>query len=245
MTNHHASDDIAQWAYPSVAVFSLWLSSFIGRQETKRKIKSKVQNETDKWMGICLEIRKSKEKTIDAMFTLENSNKKYYEDLIINSLKSAIQQLTPQQRDNFIQEAKIEALSKRTKEMKIELNDNATHIEYILKSRNSLERKVANFINQLREFHQDINRELKDNSENNNNGMWSNIDNLADKIFSEINNFNDYLSSAFINERMSREPMNRKTKNQSVDVDFSAPKKNIDKLNEVNNKKTNQFSFQL
>ncbi len=235
--HYQATDDIVQWIYPSVAVFSLWLSSFLERRGKENEIKSKIQNEKEKWIRICLEIKKSKDHCIEKIVSSELTHHKKHESILKTGIKNAILDLQPKERDLQLQTAKIKALSERNKEILVELDLKEQHIEFILASRNSLEKKVSEFIGQLRQFHQEMNRELKDNNSQNS-SMWASIDTLADKIYLEINSFNSYISALFIEERMSREPMNRKGKNQLLDEDFSAPMKQIDSRIEKNNRKS-------
>ncbi|MFJ5481857.1 hypothetical protein [Pectobacterium actinidiae] len=244
INTYNASDDIAQWVYPSVAVFSLWLSSFIEKRNTKKTIKEKIESEILKWKAICLEVRKSKESSISRIIAQESLLHKRHENSIRIGFKNAINEIQPNEIKHLQQEAKIEALSERNKELLIDIKSINDNKDYILTSRNSLEKKVSEFIKRLREFHQEMNRELKDNSSNNS-AIWNSIDTLADKIFSEINSFNDYISASFIEERMSMEPMNRKDRSQVLDKDFSTPMKTIEKEKEAPNKKATQANVQF
>ncbi|HEI1657372.1 TPA: hypothetical protein SIJ95_001562 [Escherichia coli] len=225
---YQASDDIAQWVYPSVAVFSLWFSSFITKRENNKELQGKIRLERDKWKGICCEIKQAKDYCIEKIIQHESSSSKRNELLIRDEINRALVELTANETKILRLVAKEEALLEKNKELIRDLEIKEEHIDYILESRTSLERKVSEFINQLRGFHQEINRELKDTSSKNS-AMWKSIDALADKIYQEIKVFNDYISTALIDERLVNRPKNRKTNNQTLDLNFSAPKVEYEK----------------
>ncbi|HEI2447149.1 TPA: hypothetical protein SI522_004738, partial [Escherichia coli] len=126
---------------------------------------------------------------IEKIIQHESSSSKRNELLIRDEINRALVELTANETKILRLVAKEEALLEKNKELIRDLEIKEEHIDYILESRTSLERKVSEFINQLRGFHQEINRELKDTSSKNS-AMWKSIDALADKIYQEIKVFN-------------------------------------------------------
>lgn len=222
LQHYQASDDIAQWVYPSVAVFSLWLSSFITRKEKTKELNEKLESERNRWTNICSEIKNAKDLFIEDLIRNEPSHNRRNELFFRNAIKNAVLELSVSEEKILQLVAKLEALSSKNKELIHDLESKEEHIEYIVESRTTFERKVSEFINQLRGVHQEINRELKDTSSKNS-VIWKGIDALADKIYQEINSFNDYISASFIEERQATKPKNRKSNNQIMDNNFSTP----------------------
>jgi len=222
LSHLHASDDVVQLAYPSVAVFSLWLSSYIERRSAKKEIEKAKKTERARWFAVIKEQRTSKCDAIGRISSSLDEGRKEYPTLIRSSIRSAVKDALSS--SDLQLEAKNLALAERNRELIIELNEANEEIKEITESRKSLEQNVSSFIRKLRDFHQEINRELKDDSSRNSQ-IWKSIDLLGDKIFERINEFDNFLSSSFINERVAKSSGNRKSKQQIDLAEFNPPTK--------------------
>lgn len=222
LSHFHASDDVIQLAYPSVAIFSLWLSSYIERNSAKKEIEKAKKTERDRWFSVIKEQRKSKRDAIGRVSSSLDEGKKEYPALIRASVRSAVKDALSS--NDWQLEAKNVALSQRILELLDELDEANEKVKEITESRKSLEQNVSSFIRKLRDFHQEINRELKDDSSRNTQ-IWKSIDTLGDKIFERINEFDTFLSSSFINERVAVLSVNRKSKQHPEHEEFSPPTK--------------------
>lgn len=214
-----AGGDVVQLVYPLVAMFSLWLSSCAEKWEKRKAVKNSVKAERDKWHGIVRELRLSKSELAGKIILTYRDERSYTEGFLSKEIKSAIKDEFPYKVELNQLQSRMAAITSRNKELIKEAESKDEHIDAILTSKSSLDRKISEFIRQLRVFHQEINKELKVNDYKSS-GIWRSIDELADKIFEEINLFDAYISQSLIEDKEKVSPFNRKLSQQTSSGEF-------------------------
>ncbi|MFB5077436.1 hypothetical protein [Raoultella sp. C349492] len=214
-------DDVAQLVYPIIALFFLWISSFVESKERKKEVSNARKTEREIWVSLLKNFKRSKDELYERIIQAYTSERKYNDSFYANKIDEAIKNELPYKKQVTQLSAKLLAISSRNAELVEESSQKDEHIEAILISKSSLDRKISDFIRQLRLFHQEINRELKDTTSKNS-SIWKTIDELAGKIFEEINRFDAYISQSLIEEKEQLSPINRKTTRLEPQKEFDS-----------------------
>ncbi|WP_449544022.1 hypothetical protein [Lelliottia nimipressuralis] len=234
-----AGDDVSQFVYPLIAIISLWLSTWYERWQKNKDIKSHLKNEREKWKSVLKEVKNSKDELISRVINRHNEKVAFIENRLTSKITEVIEQQLPFKEQLTLAEIKFEAVSRRVLEVLDENSIKEARIVAILQSKGILDRKIADFIRLLREFHNDMNHQLMV-TDSKGSDIWPAIEKLARDIFSQINDFDKYISTSLIEENEKSTPMNRKLSfrvapdENSSRVDFM-----VESLDSANKKESN------